>query len=781
MPTLTIDNQQVTVADGTTVLEAAEQLGIEIPHFCYHKALGAVGACRMCAVTVHEGTFKGLKMSCLVKVEEGMVVTTDDPQSVEFRERVGEWLMLNHPHDCPVCDEGGECQLQEMTIASGQGQRRYAGKKRTYNNQQLGPFVAQEMNRCIQCYRCVRTYRDYCGGRDFGVMGSRNRVFFGRFKDGTLESDFSGNLVDACPTGVFTDKTYRFKSRYWDLQEAPSICPHCSLGCATIPGGRYGELQRVRSSVNEKVNGFFICDRGRFGSSYANHPQRPRQATRGEWKLSVEDALHQLDVRAREMVNLHGPESVLLLGSNRASLETNWALQRWADEIGCRAPLLAAHLPRHQAAQVAAFDLADRLASLEKVRQSDLVVLLGVDPLAEAPMLAVALRQTVKNGGRVEVYDPRPVELPCEFEQQRLSPQQLHELLAGKTDALRAQLQQAERPILVGGADLLGAEGLLQLQKLALTADNQSRTCLVHPVLAGPNSFGAALLSLPEQDDLLTRLESGRIKMLVCVETDPLLEAPEGERFSQALTQLDELVVLDYLPTPLSVHAKLFIPTTPPVESAGTFINNEGRQQLFAPVMTPRLPLAVTGHGGHPPRDFLPIAPGSDPKPAWQLLQQLRGESLELDQLRFQLNEQFLRLADFSELEPGGVTCRVTDVAERCVYSEQRPVQPAGSLQLVVSPARYGSDLLSRFSDKLQPRFPDASLQLHPQDAAERNLVAGMKVVLQTDHGRYKLPLSCNEGVAQGCAVVENSAAFPHLLPGNRLSFCQVSTGVKHA
>jgi len=784
MPTLTIDNQQVTVADGATVLEAAEQLGIIIPHFCYHKALGPVGACRMCAVTVVEGTFKGLKMSCLVKAEEGMVVTTDDQRSVEFRERVGEWLMLNHPHDCPVCDEGGECQLQEMTIASGHGLRRFGGKKRTYNNQQLGPFIAQEMNRCIQCYRCVRTYKDYCGGKDFGVMGSRNRVFFGRFKDGTLESDFSGNIVDTCPTGVFTDKTYRFKSRYWDLQEAPSVCPHCSLGCATIPGGRYGELQRVRSSVNEKVNGFFICDRGRFGSSYVNHPERPRQASRGEWRLTVDEALPQLDLKARELVKQHGPEAVLLLGSNRASLETNWLLQRWAEKIDCRAPLLSAHLPRHQAAQVAAFDLDDRLASLEKVRQSDLVVVLGVDPLAEAPMLAVALRQTARNGGQVLVYDPRPVELPCKFDHQALSPTQLHDLLGIKkgseADHLRDLLQKAERPVLVAGGDLLGASGLLLVKKLAKEVSNDSRSCLVHPVLGGPNSFGAALLSLPEQDDLLTRLESGRVKMLVCVETDPLLEAPQGGRFGKALSSLDELVVLDYLPTSLSVHANLFIPTTAPTESAGTFINNEGRQQLFAPVIEPRLPITVTGDGDHPPREFSSVASGSGPQPAWQQLQKLLAEDGDLAAVRSRMNDTLPRLVDFANLVPGGVTCRVAGADEQSLCSDEVATPSDDSLQLVVSPARYGSDLLSRLSAKLEHRFAEAGLQLHPQDAATRGLKDGTKVTLETVQGTFKLTLRYAESLAVGCALVENGANFPQLVPGGKLGFCQVYSGVSH-
>ncbi len=538
MPTLTIDNQQVTVPEGASVLTAAEQLGIVIPHFCYHKALGAVGACRLCAVTVLEGSQKGLKMSCLIPAEEGMVVLTGDERSANFRARVIEWLMINHPHDCPVCDEGGECQLQEMTIAGGHDIRRYRGKKRTYNNQDLGPFVVQEMNRCIQCYRCARTYQDYCGGRDFGVQGSRNRVFFGRFEDGMLESDFSGNLVDVCPTGVFTDKTFRFKSRYWDLQEASSICPHCSLGCATVPGARLRELQRVRSGINPQVNGHFICDRGRFGSGYVNHPERPRQARSDrEGTLDIDAAVRLLKSRSQQLIAEHGPDAVLLLGSARASLEANWLLQQWAWQLGCSAPLFGAHSARHAAAQVAAKDLSARLASLEQLRSSDLVVVFGADPLAEAPMLALALRQVIRQGGQVMIYDPRPIELPWEFDHTSLSCQDLLNLVGGEKtaegDMLQDLLQRSERPVLVGGGDLLGPNGLQKLGRLAAELTSEERPCLVHPLLSAPNSFGAALLSPTEPADLLSRLESGLVKMLVCLETDPLLEAPQSSKFAR--------------------------------------------------------------------------------------------------------------------------------------------------------------------------------------------------------------------------------------------------------
>ncbi len=278
MPKLTIDNRSIDVPPGTKVIDAAEQLGIMIPRFCYHPALGSVGACRVCAVKVLEGRAKGIKMSCMLDAEDGMVVSTTDAEAVDFRRYVIEWLMLNHPHDCPVCDEGGHCLLQDMTVSGGHGLRRYQGPKRTHSDQDLGPLVQHEMNRCIQCYRCVRYYREYTGYEDLGVMGIGNRVYYGRFQEGTLESPFAGNLIDVCPTGVYTDKPSRFKGRRWDFERTPGLCIHCSLGCAITVDARYREVVRHEARFNPAVNGHFICDRGRYGYSYASAADRPWQA-----------------------------------------------------------------------------------------------------------------------------------------------------------------------------------------------------------------------------------------------------------------------------------------------------------------------------------------------------------------------------------------------------------------------------------------------------------------------------------------------------------------------
>lgn len=210
MATIHVDGKEYEVNGADNLLEACLSLGLDIPYFCWHPALGSVGACRQCAVKQYqnaEDTRGRLVMSCMTPASDGTFISIDDSEAKQFRESVVEWLMTNHPHDCPVCEEGGNCHLQDMTVMTGHSFRRYRFTKRTHRNQDLGPFISHEMNRCIACYRCVRYYKDYADGTDLGVYGAHDNVYFGRPEDGTLESEFSGNLVEVCPTGVFTDKT----------------------------------------------------------------------------------------------------------------------------------------------------------------------------------------------------------------------------------------------------------------------------------------------------------------------------------------------------------------------------------------------------------------------------------------------------------------------------------------------------------------------------------------------------------------------------------------------
>ncbi|ABA87470.1 NADH dehydrogenase I, G subunit [Syntrophotalea carbinolica DSM 2380] len=795
MPTLTIDNQTVTVPEGTNVLEAARQLGIEIPHFCHHEALGSVGACRLCAVKVIDGPVKGIQMSCMLPAKDDMVVDTGCAEVLAYRAQVIEWLMTNHPHDCPVCDEGGECQLQDMTVAGGHGIRRYTGPKRTYRNQDLGPFIAHEMNRCIQCYRCVRTYQDYCGGTDFGVLGSRQRLYFGRFTDGPLESPFAGNLVDVCPTGVLTDKTYRFKSRVWDLQEAASICPHCSLGCAVSAGARYRELQRRRARTNIQTNGHFICDRGRFGYGYVNHPERPRNPLVGHRRVTRQEALASLQTQLHELVELFGSGSIGLLSSSRASLETQFLVQRWAASLGSDRLCFEAHPRRDLAARVAASQRPERMASLADIRQCDVAVVIGADPLAEAPMLALALRQAARRGARIVIVDPRPVEMPMTCERHVVSSGQMSRLLQAlgqprQSDfasnleelggSLGRALLEAQSPVLIGGTDVLGPGGSQALLRAAQACSEQQSLCRSMLLLNGPNSFGGAMLSGdgPSFDTLLEGIEQGRIKALLCFEADALADFPDRKRCRAALARLDLLAVFDCAATATVQEADLFFPTTALEETAGTLINNEGRMQAFAKVFAAGTPLSESVDGGHPPRFFSREIPGSQPQPAWATLAGLLGREADSAALRCELEKADDCFAGLSMLAAG-------DEGRRIAAARPAPPVPeegvgsaaaADQLQLLVTETLYGSELLSDLSSCLQSVKPEPYVMLHPQDAARLKLEEGKMVRLCTPVGELDLKLRLNGDMATGMAIVPRlrGTLLEPLVPGVEPLSCRI-------
>ena len=338
MPKIIIDDRDIEVAAGTKVIEAAEKLGIMIPRFCYHPALGSVGACRVCAVKFLQGPFKGVQMSCMVDAQDDMVVSTTDEEAVAFRKYIIEWLMLHHPHDCPVCDEGGHCLLQDMTVSGGHGMRRYLGKKRTYQDQYLGPLLQHEMNRCIHCYRCARFYQEFSGYRDLGTLQSANQTYFGRFKDGILESPFAGNLSDICPTGVYTDKPSRFFGRRWDYARSHSLCINCSLGCHTVASSRYRKVVRQEARLSNAVNGHFICDRGRYGFFYAGLQQRPRKSMIDGEVIASAEAVGVLKQKLEIVMNKAGAEAIACAGSSRSSLETLAMLKQVCQAKGWQPP-----------------------------------------------------------------------------------------------------------------------------------------------------------------------------------------------------------------------------------------------------------------------------------------------------------------------------------------------------------------------------------------------------------------------------------------------------------
>jgi NADH-quinone oxidoreductase subunit G len=805
MPKLVIDDCKVEVPLGTKVIEAAARVGIIIPRFCYHPSLGAVGACRVCAVKFVEGPVKGVEMSCMTDAEDGMVVSTTDDEAVDFRKHVVEWLMMNHPHDCPVCDEGGHCLLQDLTVAGGHGNRRFLGKKRTYLDQDLGPFVQHEMNRCIHCFRCRRFYQEFTGYRDLGVMQIGSRQYFGRFTDGLLESPFAGNLNDICPTGVFTDKPSRYKGRRWDFERGPSLCVHCSLGCLTVASARYREMVRIEARFSEKVNGYFICDRGRYGFAYSDHEGRPRRARIGKeevpWDKAIEAAAKALSM----ICGRAGTQAIASLGSARSCLDTQGMLKRLCRVQGWPEPRYFVDPSIEGKVKKAVSRLDARLtASLREIELSDFALVVGVDPVNEAPMLALAMRQAYRKGATVAVMDPRPVSLPLPFEYLPLRPDDLEPCLGAlvkgvleragvgelgpealriydalpsyyplepmneeRTSRMVRALRESQRPVIICGTEIprvsapnLAADLVLLLQAV------QKRARLFY-LLPEANACGAALLS-PSQGSFLETIEgmeTGVVKALVVVENDPFCLFPDRGKLEKALSKLDFLIVLDHLPSDVGHYANVFLPTQTLFEAGGIFVNNEGRAQLAQPTHCGGLSIAQVGAGNHPPRTFSEQIPGGEPRPAWKVLLQL-GETLSEERewsikaLRADLAIANKALSSISDLatHPDGIRL-IPDGEDGTAFSWpkmelEKKAHTDGLMELLLVGWTFGTEELSNYSRYIRKVEKAPCLLMHAADADELGLEAGDHVSLRLPGGALEIDLCLSEEMARGILVM---------------------------
>lgn len=352
---LTIDGVSAKAPAGTSILEAVLRSGREIPHFCYHPKLAVVGSCRMCQVEV-QGAPK-LAISCATLVAEGMEVFTASDRATKARKAVLEFLLLNHPLDCPVCDKGGECPLQDYTLKYGPGESRFVEEKiHRIKHQPIGPHVIFDAERCILCTRCVRFCQDVVGTSELGVFSRADRSEIGLFAGRSLDNKYSGNVIDLCPVGALTSRDYRFKARPWDLvKQVPSICGLCSAGCNIIVDVRHKEpeqqILRIRPRINDDVNGHWICDEGRFGFHFAQDAgriagplvRRDVEFQPASWNEAIEHVTDALSRVLRE----RGPESIGVIASSRLTNEEAFVLRRlFGESLGV--PNIDYRVTRHQ-------------------------------------------------------------------------------------------------------------------------------------------------------------------------------------------------------------------------------------------------------------------------------------------------------------------------------------------------------------------------------------------------------------------------------------------------
>ncbi len=810
MPKLKIDNLEIEVPKGTKVIEAADRLGIPIPRFCYHPALGSVGACRMCAVMFGEGPVKGIQMSCMIDAQEGMVVSTRHPEAVAFRRQVIEWLMVNHPHDCPVCDEGGQCLLQDMTVSSDHGIRRYRGRKRTYRDQYLGPLVQHEMNRCIHCYRCSRFYQEFAGYRDLGPMQIAYRTYFGRHQGGVLESPFAGNLVDICPTGVYTDKPARFHGRRWDFQRGPSLCINCSLGCHTVGSARLRRVVMMEAEFSEAVNGYFICDRGRHGFQYAGHPERPRRPRIGTRETSWREALEGAADALGRIGKKDGANSIAALTSPRSSLENLAMLRRVCRIQGWKQPIVFTTSSLDQKVRTVVSRLDESIAvSQREIENSDFILIAGADPVNEAPMVVLAMRQAVRRGAAVAVLDPRPVFLPFEYEHIPVSPGEINGCLStlvrralegydpaplGANAALfyralppeyassrlqdrlsfaEEKLKKSHRPVLVCGTDLVPVSTPLLAADHALLLKGAKGSAGLFFVLPGANAFGAALLA-PEEGSLariVKEIEEGTVRALVVVENDPYRTYPNRKRWEQAVSRLDFMLVMDYLPTLTAQAAHVFFPTATLFETESSFVNQEGRLQFARPFFAGGTPVEQISHGGHPPRVFSPEIPGAEPRPAWQVLLELAPSlsgdkeptGLNAEAMWQRMKEDYPFLSDVRPYE-SVEGLRILPERSRAVsFGDPTPFLPSKGkgeeikgkdFLLLPVDWTFGTEELSDYSEPIRQVEKPPCIYLQAEDAYLMGLKEQDRIRLLLDGGSLEVDLKTPTNMARGVLIL---------------------------
>ena len=638
MPTIRIDGVEYEMEAGKNLLESCLSLGLDLPYFCWHPAMGSVGACRQCAVVQYltdedEQSGRGrIVMGCMTPVTDGAIFSLDGDRAKGFRESVVESLMLNHPHDCPVCAEGGECHLQDMTVMVGHRDRVYRGQKNTHRNQYLGPLINHEMNRCITCYRCTRYYKDYAGGTDLAALASHDHVYFGRHQEGVLESEFAGNLVEVCPTGVFTDKTLvNDYTRKWDLQSAPSVCTGCAVGCNTVPGERYGRLKRVHNRFNAEVNGYFLCDRGRFGANFVNNDERLESPGLRNQTGSYDpvDHHHALQVMAEACSGAR----VAGIGSPRASVEANYLLRNLVGEDNFSPgfndgehKLVNLALELQQASSAVTPDI-------RSIESADVILILGEDLTNTAPRLALALRQSVRNKAfemaadlRLESWQDAAVrnlaqdQLSPLFiaatgstrladvaeENITLAPQNIARLgaavaasisghagedlepeIAGHVEAISTALRSAKRPLIISGTSCGNAEVMQTAADVAEALCQSGQQTMLTLTVPEANSLGQAMLAGPASPSLGKLAADGNFDVLVILENDLYHRAPEPE-VERLLATADTVIVLDGLDNRTTSAASLVLPAASFAETEGTLVSLEGRAQRHYPVFAPK-------------------------------------------------------------------------------------------------------------------------------------------------------------------------------------------------
>ncbi|NIQ00530.1 MAG: NADH-quinone oxidoreductase subunit NuoG [Nitrospinaceae bacterium] len=636
--TLTIDGKSVTVPKGTVVVDAARQVDIEIPVFCYHEKLGPFGCCRMCLVEVEK--MPKMMTACTLAVNEGMVVKTNSEKAEKAQKGVLEFTLLNHPLDCPVCDKGGECPLQDNTFKFGPPDtrmdfNRYHRDKAT----PLSPVITIDRERCIACQRCTR-YSDIIEKDQALVMlhrGFKNRV--STFNDQPYDTRFSGNVIDICPVGALTNTDFRFSARSWDLDNASTLCGHCACNCNMTLGTRINEMKRVTTRTNDLVDDGWICDKARWGYDFTKSKNRIAQPRNNGQVTGIQEACAETAASLKKIVEAHGPNSVGFIGSGYALNEELYLYQKLfrqnigTNNIDHKTYVDTPGLP------VSHFDMLD-------VETSDLVVLIAGDPTEELPILDLRLKKAVTRQGTQMIVLNDQQTLMDQYASQSLrynigsdgaALAALTEVLKGgapsgdlesstgiSSDALKAfaeKIKSASKVCVIYNPAALTGPSIHELKQcLAIAGGLPDKTVGAIPAAPVTNSVGAmdmgvipdgypGGLALTDADaiqakwgdsvplekglsalEMIEKARSGELKALIVYRSNPVVDFPGGHEAVDALKKLDLLVVHDMMETETAKLAQIVLPSNGPGFDEGTTTNIGGRVQLRTKGLTAENP-----------------------------------------------------------------------------------------------------------------------------------------------------------------------------------------------
>ncbi len=815
--TLTIEGVEVTVPRGTLLVNAAKQAGVHIPVFCYHPKLDPVGMCRMCLVEIgrprrdrETGEFirdeqgqpvidfgPRLETACTTPVDEGWVVRVTSPKALQGQKEIVEFLLTSHPLDCPICDKGGECPLQELTMDFGSGKSRflYDDKMHLAKHVPLGDLIVLDRERCIQCARCTRFQEEVVDDPVIGFEQRGRALQIVTYSDPGFDSYFSGNTTDICPVGALTTVDFRFEARPWELKAAASLCPHCPVGCNTVlntrrqpqAGGRI-TVQRVMPRQNESVNEIWLCDKGRFAHHYAGSPERlARPLVRGEGGLAETDWETALQRAAEGLKAAEG--AVVGLASGRVSNEDLYNFRRLVEALGGRVYLDDA-MGGGEVVQQVGVGAGTNLGCLG---EGDAILVYASDLHEEAPIWWLRVKRAVDRGATLVVANARPTRLD-KYARHILRydyPEAVHKALALTLavtggEELKAYADEAVHPAaeaLKGARNLVvfyGCEGLdvADSEALARALGNllagsghagRPDNGLI-PVWPRANTQGAWDMGLrPPEAGLSAALEGARAVYVLAA--DPLGDDPA---LAEALQAAEFVVVQELFRTPTTEAAHVVFPAQSFIEREGTFTSGERRVQRFYPA-TP---------------------PWGETRPDWQILAQV-GARLGLDLEARSPAIVFRQIAeavpDYASLDypalarielqwppvggddlyfggtayknDQGVGVPLAPAAQRgepvAIGWGEPPAAPQGDgLLLVPVAALYDHGRTVTASDILRPRLVRPRLRLHPEDAHRLGLESDASARVAWDGREATLEVEVSPAVPTGAGLVPRSGGL---------------------